>query len=112
MAKSKKSTKPTAVTQEELTKIQELNGNINRILVALGQAEVQKARMLSDYDLQSQELQTTKFGKSGLSKFREFGRALAKIWPRSGRSQKKRSRGTNFSKLRNCVVCSLQIANV
>lgn len=61
MAKSKKSTKPTAVTQEELAKIQELNGNINRILVALGQAEVQKARMLSDYDVQSQELQT--FGK-------------------------------------------------
>tara|TARA_R100000734_G_C3318836_1_gene113506 strand:- start:2826 stop:3119 length:294 start_codon:yes stop_codon:yes gene_type:complete len=79
MAKAKKSTKSTKapkvekVSKEELSKIQELNSVIGRITNAIGQAEVQKTKMLADYGAAQKELQeigTTleeKYGRCNIS---------------------------------------------
>lgn len=77
MAKAKKSTKAEKaekVSKEELSKIQELNNAIGRITNAIGQAEVQKTKMLADYSAAQSQLQ-----EIGLELEEKYGRCNISI---------------------------------
>ena len=76
MAKAKKSTKAEKaekVSKEELSKIQELNNMIGRLTQSIGQAEVQKTKMLADYGAVQAQLQEVgkeleeKYGRCNIS---------------------------------------------